>query len=630
MKLVLLYFYISDNFFLEVRFTIQSNSGNIMKKFYDVKCSILKFFNFKVIAFFIILFFLTFNSGCLYYVEKTNLESNNWDSILERLRQDEKSIAYPDKNLIRLMQAVILERKQDYKNAFEIYSSLCDSEFQIYVKNRLEILQKFYINPVKTETKAQKTSEETIFTKYEKNLLTFLSTEKIKKFYNIFYSLIFPINQNATENEILQIEQIEQLTKVLEEIKNDEKIQQSIFELINQSEEILKLSTVPYMTQSKIYFYKFFFYLFLSKIDNQIGEKIQNSLYLSLFNGGLYYYQLISYCIINTISNNDKLKKALNLEFNQIDLNNFFEISSDTKNEFNNLVKDKKQLRLSFKDSFSKSKLKKNEYEQTAIKKHIFLANYFLENDLFLEFSRAIFYLRDLTQNYRIYNSLLIDFYNFSNQFDRAIYYQWDTILTSFFPISISNNNKIPTSELTCIFPLWFLEIINQNIENFKDQFEPKVKEDSILLDPYFYLAIINSESNFSKDITSTANAIGLMQLLPSTAAWLRNTSSFEASQNLSDPQYNIESGFYYIKYLCKTFNGNIISILGAYNSGHNAFSKKKTSGIHPLLIAELYPVSETSIYIKKIIRNYLFYKYIYEKKQFDSTIKEIIVNSLQ
>ena len=223
-----------------------------MKKFYDVKCSILKFFNLKVITLFIILFFFTFNSGCLYYVEKTNLESNNWDSILERLRQDEKSIAYPDKNLIRLMQAVILERKQDYKNAFYIYSSLSNSEYQIYVKNRVEILQKFYINPVKTETKAQKTSEETIFTKYEKNLLTFLSTEKIKKFYNIFYSLIFPINQNATENEILQIEQIEQLTKVLEEIKNDEKIQQSIFELINQSEEILKLSTVPYMTQSKI------------------------------------------------------------------------------------------------------------------------------------------------------------------------------------------------------------------------------------------------------------------------------------------------------------------------------------------------------------------------------------------
>jgi soluble lytic murein transglycosylase len=565
------------------------------------------------------------------------------------------------------MQAVILERKQDYKAAFDIYSTLTDSEYQIYVKNRMEILQKFYINPVKTETKTQKQTEETIFTKFEKNLLVFLANENIKQFFNLFYSLIFPLNQDLPSQKNLQKEeenlqnketddisngeeeqkastgqiaptdqknqkdlQIEQLIKILLTIKNDENIQQSIFELINQSEQILKQPNLPYMTQSKIYFYQFFFYLFLSKTDEAAVEKIQNSLYLSFFNGGLYYYQLISYCIINSISKDDSLTKALNLKFSQIDLNNFFDLSKDNKIEFNNLIKDKKQLRATLKNSFSQAKLKKTEYKKTIIKKHLFLANYFLENDLLLEFSRAIFYLRDLTQNYKVYNSLLVDFYNYSNQYDKAIYYQWDTIFTNFFPISIPNSSKIPSSSLTCIFPIWFIDIINQNIENFKDQFEPKVDQGSILLDPYFYLAIINAESSFSKEITSTANAIGLMQLLSSTAAWLRKTSSFEASQNLADPQYNIESGFYYIKYLSKTFNGNIISILGANNGGHNSFAKKKTASIHPLFVAELYPVSETSIYIKKIVRNYLFYKYLYENKPFESTIKDIVANSLQ
>lgn len=616
----------------------------------------LLFFKFLVIV--VVFFLYTTSFSCLYNIEKTSLESNDFDTIIKKLKDNENSLVYPDKSLIKLMQAIFLERKGDYKQAFDIYVNLLDSEYQIYAKNRTEILQKFYINPPKIENKTGKQEEETIFTKFEKNLISFLSDENIKQFYNLFYSIIFPINKKNDQQIVLSNDLSNEnkdksegqndlnlilLAKTLDKIKNDEKIQQNIKLLLDQTETILIQNNLAYMTKSKIFYYQFFLYLFIKNDDEKMAQKKADSLYLSFFNGGLYYYQLLSYCIINAIANNEMLQKILNVNFITLDLNSFFDLSQDPKKDFFNLIKEKKDIRNNLKISFSKSKLKKTEYNQDRIKKHIFLANYFLENNLNLEFSRAIFYLRDLTQNYKIYNSLLVDLYNLLNQYDRAIYYQWDTILTDYFPIyifddnknsysaniKISNNNKIPSSYLSCIFPLWFLDIINQNIDKFKDQFDPKVTEDSILLDPYFYLSIINAESSFSKDITSSANAIGLMQLLPSTAAWVRNSTKTEAQQNLIDPYYNIESGFYYIKYLSKTFNGNVISILGAYNGGHNAFSKKKTSSIHPLLVAEIYPVSETAIYIKKIIRNYIFYRLIYENKSIEDTFKKIIISSI-
>lgn len=610
--------------------------------------SINKLYPFLLVIFlYIYLFHFT---ACLYSFEKQNLESNNLDSMISKLKANEKSIAYPDKNLLKLLQAILLERKQDYILAYEIYQTLINSEYSIYAKNRINILLRYYINPPEIQGKTQNQLEESIFTKYEKNLLTFLSHVDIKTFFNLFYSLLFPIKKTTqndkndiknqieqnltefTEEELNQykILKLEELTYILSKIRKDEKIQSTIFDLLTVSETILNQNNLAYMTKSKIYFYRFFFYLFSATDNQDLKDKKSNSLYLSFFNGGLYYYQILSYCIINAISNDDLLKSALDVEFSKLDLGNFFEFSEDLQKEFFNLIKDKKEIRKNLKRTFNQSKIKKTEYDKDKIQSHLFLANYLFENYLQIEFIRAIFYLRDLTENYRIYNSLLIDFYNYTGQYDKAIYYQWDNLITNFFPISILARNKISSQTLACIFPLWFMDIINENIEKFKDQFEPLSSNNSILLDPYLYLAIINAESSFSKDIFSVANAIGLMQILPSTDAWLRKSTISKSKENLKNPAYNIESGFSYIKYLNKFFNGNIIYILGAYNSGHNSFNKKKTLSIHPLLVSELYPVSETSIYIKKIIRNYLFYKLIYEKIPFEKTFKNIILSSVE
>ncbi len=580
----------------------------------------------KIYLIFLIIFFIIFSS-CLYSVEKTNLESNDFDSLLVKIKNNEKSFLYPDKDLLKLMEAIILERKPDYKAAIDIYNTLAESEYKIYVKNRIDIITKFYLNPPIKETSPQKEKEESKISKFEKGIIDFLSQDLIKDFFNNFFFIIFDYNnseEKADDSSILSL--IDNLSKAMASIKQNENIQKSLNDLIIQSNNLLNES-LPYMTKSKIYFYRFFFFILANSSETGIKQKAVDSLYSSFYNGGLYYYQLLSFCIINRFSKDSNLSNLFNINFISINLSDFLELEENIQS-LDFLKKDKNEVKKEFKISFTKSNLKKTEYSSDLIKKHVFLANYFLENNLYLEFSRAIFYLRDLTVNYRIYNSTLIDFYNMTEQYDKAIYYKWDTILTEYFPISLTGQKKISIKDLVCIFPLWFSDIIKDNIEKYKANFEPQILEDSILADPYFYLAIINAESSFSTTITSTANAIGLMQLLPSTAAWLRKTSTLEAKQSLAEPYYNIESGFLYILYLSKSFNGNIISILGAYNSGHNAFSKKKASQVHPLLIAELYPVSETSIYIKKIIRNYLFYKLLYEKIPFEDSIKKIILQS--
>ena len=69
-------------------------------------------------------------------------------------------------------------------------------------------------------------------------------------------------------------------------------------------------------------------------------------------------------------------------------------------------------------------------------------------------------------------------------------------------------------------------------------------------IDPALIASIINAESSFDKDKVSPKQAIGLMQLLPSTAAALTNQEEID----LFDPGTNIILGVKYLSYLIKKF----------------------------------------------------------------------------
>ncbi len=89
-------------------------------------------------------------------------------------------------------------------------------------------------------------------------------------------------------------------------------------------------------------------------------------------------------------------------------------------------------------------------------------------------------------------------------------------------------------------------------------------------LDPALIAGVIYTESRFRDGETSTAGALGLMQITPATARDVARKSGgtlFEI-EDLATPQVNISYGAYYLRYLLNRFGGDETLALAAYNGG--------------------------------------------------------------
>jgi soluble lytic murein transglycosylase len=88
-------------------------------------------------------------------------------------------------------------------------------------------------------------------------------------------------------------------------------------------------------------------------------------------------------------------------------------------------------------------------------------------------------------------------------------------------------------------------------------------------LDPALIAAVIYAETKFDAR-TSSAGALGLMQILPSTARYLAHLSGGSEFRvaDLAHPAVNIAYGSYYLRYLLNLYDGNETLALAAYNAG--------------------------------------------------------------
>ncbi|MFQ5449912.1 MAG: transglycosylase SLT domain-containing protein [Nitrospinaceae bacterium] len=193
-----------------------------------------------------------------------------------------------------------------------------------------------------------------------------------------------------------------------------------------------------------------------------------------------------------------------------------------------------------------------------------------------------------------------------------------DSIRLSWTLANHGNREGISRVLAERLFPKAFLKEVLSVTENYD-------------LDPWFILSLMRQESAFNPKITSSANAIGLMQLLPRTAAGVARSLEQEVPtpEQLKAPEVNIQLGIDYLNELLKSFGGNRVHALAAYNAGPNKVRQwiSYRSNLYPLEFIESIPYTETRHYVKKVLRNYAIYLALYGDPE-GKRIKELLTIS--
>ncbi len=198
-------------------------------------------------------------------------------------------------------------------------------------------------------------------------------------------------------------------------------------------------------------------------------------------------------------------------------------------------------------------------------------------------------------QNFKLENDFLQSWLAAKN--DRKAY----SVLVARNALSLDAKKTHSPAQYKLAYPLYYRESVNNYAAKYN-------------ISPYLMLALIREESFFDNTAVSSTGAMGLMQLMPSTAklmdARLYNT------KNLFNGEYNISLGIKYFAHLMEIFNGNEPLCVLAYNSGPGSVKKwlSKFNGKDFDEFVENVPYPETANYIKKVYVSYWNYINIYER----------------
>jgi soluble lytic murein transglycosylase len=134
-------------------------------------------------------------------------------------------------------------------------------------------------------------------------------------------------------------------------------------------------------------------------------------------------------------------------------------------------------------------------------------------------------------------------------------------------------------------------------------------------LDPALIAAVIDAETKFDPS-TSSAGALGLMQILPQTAEYLAHKSGGYAftTADLATPAVNIAYGSYYLRYLLDHYGGNEMLAIAAYNGGETNVDRWLTEARadgHPFVVGDI-PFPETRAYVERVLQAQKDYRSTY------------------
>ena len=135
-------------------------------------------------------------------------------------------------------------------------------------------------------------------------------------------------------------------------------------------------------------------------------------------------------------------------------------------------------------------------------------------------------------------------------------------------------------------------------------------------IDEVLIFSVIKAESNFDKNAVSKKGAVGLMQVMEDTAAWVSDRIGIESfsKEDLFLPDKNIEIGAYYLSYLLDLYDDNVECALAAFNAGPgnvDVWLKDAQYSQDGKTLKEI-PFPETENYVKKTQRYIKIYRLLY------------------
>ncbi len=166
-----------------------------------------------------------------------------------------------------------------------------------------------------------------------------------------------------------------------------------------------------------------------------------------------------------------------------------------------------------------------------------------------------------------------------------------------------AGGEDIPKDVLRVIFPIGYWDLIQKHAA-------------ARHLDPYLLAALVGQESTFVPEIRSPAQAVGLMQLMPSTGrryvTALRPARRFSMSL-LTTAEPNIEMGTAYLADLMKRF-GEVHFALASYNAGEHRVARwiSERPGVDRDEFIDDIPFPETQNYVKRILGTAEDYRRLY------------------
>ncbi|PZU95277.1 MAG: lytic transglycosylase [Pseudanabaena sp.] len=180
-------------------------------------------------------------------------------------------------------------------------------------------------------------------------------------------------------------------------------------------------------------------------------------------------------------------------------------------------------------------------------------------------------------------------------------------ILESLDWIDVDNAQKAEIAQLKdhpaylrSLYPFHYWDLISQWSRERK-------------LSPALVIGLMRQESRFEPKIRSSVGAVGLMQIMPETGAWIASQKGIK-KYNLDSPTDNISFGTWYLNYTHSTYGDNSMLAIASYNAGPGAVGRwvqeRKITDSDEFVNS--IPYEETRDYVSKVLGNYWNYLRLY------------------